>query len=525
MADKTIPMEEAWQQSAERANEAYRRRRITIDPVTRLEGHGKIEVFLDDAGEVDRAYFQVPELRGFEKFVQGRPVEEMPQITSRICGVCPMAHHMAATKALDAVYHVAVPEAARKVRELVYCAFMVEDHSLHFYYLGGPDFIVGPDAPAAQRNILGVMAAAGQENTKQVISMRRRLRDLIALVAGKAIHPVFGLPGGVAKRFTPEMKDRFQEVAEEAVAFATSTLQLFDDRVLARRDYMDVITSADYSHRTFYMGLVDEAHHVSFYDGRIRVVTPEGKEWRKFAAEHYTSVIAEHVEQWTYAKFCFLKPLGWKGFVDGDETSIYSVAPLARLNVADGMATPLAQKEYKRYFSALGGKPVHHTLATHWARLIEMLYAAERMRELASDDKLLDPEYRILPTATPTEGVGVVEAPRGTLIHHYETDELGLVRKANLIVATQNNAARMAMSVEKAAKALIHHGDVPDGILNRIEMAFRAYDPCDACATHAMPGALPLVLIVRNRKGEAVSSLTREPNGRSVRADCFRRQV
>lgn len=519
MPDPTIPLQEDWRGAAGQPGED--RRRITIDPVTRLEGHGKIEVFLNEAGEVDHAYFQVPEFRGFEKFVQGRPVEEMPQITSRICGVCPMAHHMAATKALDAVYRVIPPEAAHKIRELVYCTFMVEDHSLHFYYLGGPDFIVGPEAPGAERNILGVMKAAGLEKAKQVISMRRRLRDLIALVAGKTIHPVFGLPGGVAKRFTREMQSRFQEVAEDAVAFATATLRLFDDRVLSRRDYLDLITSADYHHRTFYMGLVDGANHVSFYDGKIRVVRPQGTEWRKFSAEDYTSLIAEHVEPWTYAKFCFLKPLGWNGFADGDETSIYSVASLARLNVADGMATPLAQKEYERYFTILGGKPVHHTLANHWARLIEMLFAAERMRELAAEDKLLDPEYRVLPTEIPTEGVGVVEAPRGTLIHHYQTDARGLVRKANLIVATQNNAARMAMSIEKAAKALIHGGgEVPEGVLNRIEMAFRAYDPCDACATHAISEALPLILRVRNREGRILTSLTRASDGHIFSTAC-----
>jgi F420-non-reducing hydrogenase large subunit len=513
MPDGTMPVQKISRQSAGKANDPYPGRRVTIDPVTRLEGHGKIEVFLDDAGEVDRAYFQVPELRGFEKFVQGRPVEEMPQITSRICGVCPTAHHMAATKALDAVYHVTPPETAKKIREIVYSAFMVEDHSLHFYYLGGPDFVLGPDAPAAQRNILGVIEAVGIENAKKVISMRRRLSNLITLVGGKPVHPVFGLPGGVAKRFTVEMQSQFQAVAEDAVAFATFTLDLFDDIVLNNRAYLDLITGDDYSHRTFCMGMVDDANRVNFYDGQIRVVTPEGKEWKKFKANDYASVIAEHVEPWSYAKFCYLKPLGWKGFTDGDDTSIYSVAPLARLNAADGMATPLAQKEYERFFAKLGGKPVHHTLANHWARLIELLYAAERMRELAADSQLLEPEYRTLPTATPTEGVGVVEAPRGTLIHHYQTDEHGLVQRANLIVATQNNAARIAMSVDKAAKGLIHRGEVPAGVLNKIEMAFRAYDPCNACATHALPGSMPLVLTVRNRQGQLLASLTRNSDG------------
>lgn len=510
MPDATISLDK------DLRNSGSGRRRITIDPVTRLEGHGKIEIFLDDAGEVDRAYFQVPELRGFEKFVQGRPVEEMPQITSRICGVCPMAHHMAAIKALDALYHVVVPETARKIRELVYCTFMVEDHALHFYYLGGPDFILGPDAPAAQRNILGVIQTVGMERARQVISIRRRLRELIALVAGKAIHPVFGLPGGVAKRFASEMQTQFHAAAEDAVMFATSTLRLFDELVLDKREYLDLITSDGYTHRTCYMGLVDAENRVNFYDGQIRVVTPEGKEWKKFAAADYANVIAEHVEPWSYAKFCYLKPLGWQGFQDGDGTSLYSVAPLARLNASDGMATPLAQKEYRRYFTTFGGKPVHHTLANHWARLIEMLYAAERMRELAADNQLLGPEYRAIPTATPTEGVGVVEAPRGTLIHHYQTDERGIVQRANLIVATQNNAARMAMSVEKAAKALIHRGEVPDGILNRIEMAFRAYDPCNACATHAMPGAMSLKMIIRNRQGKIVASLTQGLGGSTL---------
>ncbi len=488
-------------------------RRITIDPVTRLEGHGKIEVFLDEAGEVDRAYFQVPELRGFEKFVQGRPVEEMPQITSRICGVCPMAHHMAATKALDAVYAVEPPVAAKKIRELVYSTFMVEDHSLHFYFLGGPDFVLGPEAPAAQRNILGVIQAVGAETAKQVISMRRRLRELMTLVAGKAIHPVFGLPGGVAKPFTADMQKQFQTVAEDAVAFANFTLQLFHDAVLNKREYLELITSDGYSHRTFYMGLVDQANRINFYDGQVRVVSPEGKEWNKFESKDYTEIIAEHVEPWSYAKFCYLKPLGWKGFLDGKNTSLYSVAPLARLNAADGMATPLAQQEYERYFTALGGKPVHHTLANHWARLIEMLYAAERMRELAADNDLLRPQYRTVPNATPSEGVGVVEAPRGTLIHHYQTDERGIVQRANLIVATQNNAGRMAMSVDKAAKALIHGGKVPEGVLNKIEMAFRAYDPCNGCATHAVPGGMPLVVTVRNHQGEPLASLTRGADG------------
>src|SRR5579862_544083 len=477
------------------------RRRITIDPATRLEGHGKIEIFLDAAGEVEKAYFQIPELRGFEKFVQGRPAEDMPQITSRICGVCPTAHHMAATKALDAVYRVEPPPAAKKIRELVYQAFIAEDHALHFYFLGGPDFVVGPDAPAPERNMLGVIAKVGIETGKRVIEIRRRLRDVIASIGGKAAHPVFGLPGGVSKRVTPEMRKQFQDTAAGAVEFAKFTLQLFENIVLKNSAYVDLILTDVYTHQTYYMGLVDSKNRINFYDGEVRVIAPDGSEWKKFRPEKYLDNIAEHVEPWTYEKFCYLKPVGWKGFVEGSDSGIYSVAPLARLNIADEMATPSAEAAHQQFVSTLGGKPVHHTLANHWARVIELMYAAERLQQIASDPELIDPNVRTLPTEKPYEGIGVVEAPRGTLFHHYETDENGLIRKANLIVATQNNAARIALSVEKAAKSLIHGFEIPEGVLNQVEMAFRAYDPCHGCATHSLPGSMPLLVCVHDRNG------------------------
>ncbi len=492
--------------------EATVRRRITIDPVTRLEGHGKIDIFLNADGAVDRAYFQVPELRGFEKFAQGRPVEDMPQITSRICGVCPTAHHMAATKAVDAVYGIEPTPAARKIRELIYSTFMVEDHTLHFYFLGGPDFVVGPQAPAAERNVLGVVAKVGVETGKAVIAMRRKLRDLTALAGGKAVHPVFGLPGGVAKRLTEEDRKQFQSVAIEAVEFAKFTLGVFENIVLGNSGYVDLITSDAFTHRTYYMGMVDANEEVNFYDGQLRVVDPDGKEYAKFAPANYLDYVAEHVEPWSYMKFTFLKPLGWKGLTDGMESGIYSVAPLARLNVARGFATPMAQAAYQQYQEKLG-KPVHHTLANHWARVIELLYAAERMLELANDPELTNPNIRAIPTATPREGVGVVEAPRGTLIHHYATDEKGLVTKANLIVATQNNAGRIAMSVDKAAKSLISGKEVSEGLLNMVEMAFRAYDPCLGCATHSLPGSMPIFVRVMDGQGAVVSTLRRDSDG------------
>jgi F420-non-reducing hydrogenase large subunit len=488
------------------------KRRITINPVTRLEGHGKIEIFLNDEGRVDRAYFQVPELRGFEKFAQGRPAESMPQITSRICGVCPSAHHMASTKALDQLYHVTPPPAALKIRELVYNTFMVEDHTLHFYFLGGPDFVVGPRAPAGERNVLGVIAKAGLETGQKVIAMRRKLRDLIALVAGKAIHPVFGVPGGVSKPLLKEDAAQFRQVAEEAVEFAQFTLGVFEKLVLGNGEYVDLIRSDLFTHSTYYMGMVDDRNRLNFYDGALRVVAPDGHQWARFEPRDYARHIEERTEPWTYMKFTYLKDLGWQGFSDGPESGVYAVAPLARLNASDGMPTPLAQDAYLQYFGTLG-KPVHHTLANHWARVIELLCAAERMRELANDPEITNPKVRTLPSQEPTEGVGVVEAPRGTLIHHYRSDKQGLITKANLIVATQHNAARISMGVEKAARGLVTAANVDSGVLNMVEMAFRAYDPCLGCATHSLPGCMPLYVRVRGRNGGLLRTLRRDLDG------------
>jgi F420-non-reducing hydrogenase large subunit len=485
-------------------------RKISIDPITRLEGHGKIDVFLNDAGNVERAYLQVPELRGNQRFAQGRPAEDMPQITPRICGVCPTAHHMASTKALDDLYKVDPPLAAKKIREMMFNIFFMEDHALHFYFLAGPDFVVGPTASKAERNILGVLGKVGLEVGKEVIGMRKELRDLMTLVMGKTIHPVFGLPGGISRGIAPEEQQRFKDVAEHAVDFGKFSLKLFNDVVLKNAEYVDLITSDMYTHRTHYMGMVDADNKANFYDGDLRVVDPDGRETARFPGNRYLDYIAEHVEPWSYIKFSFLKEVGWKGFTDGADSGIFAVAPLARLNAADGMATPAAQEAYDQFYATLGGKPAHHTLATSWARLIELLYSAERMRELANDPDIVSPEIRILPTATPDEGIGVVEAPRGTLIHHYKTDDRGVMTSANLIVATQNNAARIALSVDKAAKGAIKDGKVDDGVLNMIEMAFRAYDPCHGCATHALPGQMPLVVTVRDVSGRVVQEIRRD---------------
>jgi F420-non-reducing hydrogenase large subunit len=482
-------------------------KRITIDPITRLEGHGKIEVFLDDKGDVDKAFFQVPELRGFEKFSEGRMAEEMPRITPKICGVCPTAHHMASGKTLDDLFQVDPPSAAKKIRELINSAFMAEDHTLHFFFLGGPDFVVGPQAPAEERNILGVIQKVGLDAGKKVISIRKRLRDIITKQGGRVIHPVCNLPGGVSKGVTKEDREEYIQAAKDAVEFAKFALKAFQDIVLNNKEYVDVVVGDIYKHQTYYMGLVDENNKVNFYDGDIRVVDPEGKEFAKFKPREYLNYISEHVEPWSYIKFPYLKDVGWKGFIDGKDSGVYRVAPLARLNASDGMATPLAQEEYEKMYEMLGGKPAHNTLAYHWARLVELLYATERLLELAEDEEILDPDVRNIPTAVPNEGIGVVEAPRGTLYHHYKTDERGILTEVNLIVATVNNSAAICMSIEKAAKGLIKGGKVSDGLLNMVEMAFRAYDPCLACATHSLPGEMPLEVDIRNPEGDILKTL------------------
>ena len=484
--------------------------RISIDPITRLEGHGKVEIFLDDAGNVENVYFQVPELRGFETFCEGHPVEELARITTRICGVCPEAHHMASAKAADAVYVVEIPSAAKKLRELLYSAFFVTDHATHFYILGGPDFIVGPSADPKVRNILGVIAKVGVETGLKVINTRHRCHQVIKTLGGKTIHPVSSLPGGVSKGLNEEERKEIESVARDAVEFARFSLKAFEDIVLANKAYVDMILHEGYSHNTYNMGTVDENNHINFYEGMVRVTDQDGNEFAKFHADDYLDHIAERVEPWTYLKFPYLKKIGWKGFVDGKSSGVYKATPLSRCNAADGMATPLAQEEYEKMYETLGGKPVNATLATHWARLVELLYAAERMLELATDPEITSDNIRTVPTKTPSEGVGQVEAPRGTLFHHYITDENGIVKKVNLIVGTTNNNAAICMSLKKAAQTVIKNGNIGQGLLNLVEMGFRAYDPCFGCATHSLPGSMPLIVNIHDSAGGILDQIKRD---------------
>ena len=487
------------------------KQKISIDPITRLEGHARVDLFLNEDGALANAYLVIPELRGFEKFCEGRPVEEMPRITQRICGVCPIAHHMAAAKAGDAVYHVDPPPTAKKLRELMYSAFFVADHATHFYILGGPDFIVGPDAAKSERNILGVVRKVGKEIGSKVMRLLKDNHEITAMIGGRYIHSVSAIVGGVSKPITEEDRLAILERAKRSVEFAKESLQIFENIVLKNPEYVDMIMSDAFAHQTYYMGMVDENNHVNFYDGKVRVVSPNGKELIKYGPDEYLDVVAEHLEPWTYLKFPYLKEIGWKGFVDGDQSGVYRASPLSRLNAADGMATPEANAMYQQYFETMGGKPVHSTLATHWARLIEILYAAERSVELAEDDSITDPNVHTIPTDVPTEGVGIVEAPRGTLTHHYKTDERGLLQEINLIVGTTNNYAAIDMSIVKAAKDLIKAGEpVSETALNKIEMAFRAYDPCIGCATHAQPGETPLKINLFDHNHTLIEEIQRD---------------
>ncbi len=460
---------------------------ITIDPVTRLEGHGKISLFFDDRGFVERAYLQVPDFRGFEKFCEGRAAEEMPAITQKICGVCPTAHHIVSTKALDDLFKTEPPESAKKIRELLYNAFIFEDHLLHFYFLGGPDFIVGLMAPKDKRNVFGVRDTLGIDVVKKVIETRKKARELNAVISGSPLYPVCGLPGGISKALTERERARIMELTANFIPFAEYSLKIFNDIFIKNKEHFDLMVSDAYCHRTYYMGLVDEKNKVNFYDGRIRVVDPDGREVIKFAVRDFLKYFQERVEPFSFVKVLYLKNIGWKGFVDGVGSGIYRVGPLARLNASEGMSTPLAQAEYEKMFSTLGGKPVHYTLAYHWARLIEVLHAAEKIVKLVNDPELTSPLVRNIPDSIKAEGIAVCEAPRGILLHYYQTNKKAILQKVNLLVATQNNAAAINMSIEKAARAIIKGGDVSEGLLNMIEIAYRAYDPCFACATHLIP--------------------------------------
>ena len=480
--------------------------RITVDPITRLEGHGKIEIFLDKKGNVENAYWQIPEVRGFERFCVGRKVTELNQITARLCGVCPGAHHMASTKAIDGCYNTKPTEAAFNLRDLFYHAHFVHSHIAHFYALAAPDFVCGPAAPAAERNVLGVVARVGLELGSAVLKARAQAQKIQAIIGGKATHPVMGVPGGVSKAINKEEVKEIQGYADNLVAFAETSLGVFKSVVLDNKEYLDIIKNPDLYYSELYnMGMVNAKNQLEFHDGLIRVTDQKGKEFVKYDSKNYLDIIAEGVEPWSYEKFPYLRKVGYKGIVGGKDSGLYRATPLGRLNVIESISTPKAQaafEEFKAIFKSLGVTgPVNFNLATHWARIIEMIYAAEKVHAHAYDPNITDANIKQKDIVPGGRGVGCVEAPRGTLTHDYTCDENGIVTACNLVVGTTNNNGPMNLDVAKIAKAVIKDHMVSPGLLNMAEMAFRVYDPCNSCATHSLPGQMPMKAVIRYADG------------------------
>ena len=461
-------------------------RRITIDPVTRLEGHGRIEIFLDEAGAVDRCFFQIPELRGFERFVVGRPIEELPQIVTRICGVCPASHHLAAAKAVDGCFGGEVAPLAVKLRDMYYHAHFIHSHIAHFYLLAAPDFLCEPATPASLRNVFGVVNAVGDEAGRAVIRARANAQRIQQVLGGRSTHPVWCLPGGVAKGLTRDELAEVTTLADDVYDFVQFSLEFFRTAMLASPGYLERVLHGPYTLNVQHMGLVDDNDAVSFSGGTVRVVDCEGREVYRYRPADYHRFVAEHVETWTYLKFPYLRARGWTGFVEGPASAVYCAGPLSRLNAAERMATPEAEAAREEFFDTLGGRPSAALLAQHWARLVEMVQNAEMLRLYCRDPEITSDAYRLVPSGITGEGVGIIEAMRGTLTHHYTCDARGICTSANLIVGTTNNNAALQMVTTKVARSVIRPGVEPDeAVLNRIEMAFRAFDPCFSCATHA----------------------------------------
>ena len=466
-------------------------KQIVIQPVTRIEGHAKIVIQLDDDGNVADTKVKVVELRGFEKFCIGRPVEEMPRIVTSICGVCPWSHHLASAKANDAVFGVQLPPAGVKLRDLCNSVAYTEEHILHFFFLSGPDFVMGPDADYAVRNVIGI-AQANPEIGKKVIRNRHLAAQMLEIISGKPIHPVTAVPGGFSKPLTKEERDELLPMAEEVLEFAKFSISFAKNDIFPK--YLDTVKVLGVIN-TGFLGTVSDDGALNLYDGKLRLMKPDGS-YEDFSYEKYTDFISERVEDWTYLKFPYAKSWG-EGFSmdSSDPKGIYRTNSLARINVADKISTPLAQKEFEEFRSKFG-RPAQLTLLYHWARLIELLYSAEHVMELLNDPDITNRETRVPVTPRAARGIGCIEAPRGTLIHDYETDDKGMITNVNLIVGTTHNNAPINMSVNQAAKTLIKNGDYDQGILNKIEMAIRAYDPCLTCAAHNIRDMVKTIEII-----------------------------
>lgn len=471
--------------------------KITIEPVTRIEGHAKVTIHMKEDNTVDHAYMHVNEFRGFEKFCEGRLYFEMPQITPRICGICPVSHHLAAAKASDALTGQTPPRPASLLRELMHMGQVIQSHGMHFFELAGPDLLLGFDAAPEMRNVVGLIGA-NPELTVKAVQLRKFGQEIIKTLGGRKIHPVFAVPGGVNKALTIEERDNILKGVDAAVDTLKIGLQIMKD--WAAKNMEDINKFAVFP--TGYFGLTTPENGLELYDGDIRLISHEGKPLEKFPVANYLDHIAEHVEPWSYLKFPYYKKLGYPG-------GVYRVGPLGRLNLAEKIDTPLANEELNIFKSLNNGKMVENTLYYHYARLIEALFAAERVRVLCEDKDITSTDILNTRKNYTGHGVGVIEAPRGTLIHDYTADENGKLLKVNLIVSTGHNNWAMTTAVDSVAKTYVKGPDVHEGMLNRVEAAIRAYDPCLSCSTHAV-GQMPIQVDFIAPDGTMIKTLKRD---------------
>jgi NAD-reducing hydrogenase large subunit len=470
--------------------------RITIDPVTRIEGHSKITVQLDEAGKVEDAHFHVTQFRGFEKFCEGRPLMEMPSLMARICGICPVSHLIASSKACDAMLAVRIPPTAINLRRIMNLAQIMQSHALSIFYLSAPDLLLGMDADPAQRNIFG-MLAQHPELVRDGVRLRSIGQQIIELLGGKRIHPAWVVPGGVSQPLSAEKRGQVLAMLPEAREITLRSLTWLKGVLPQYQE--EIANFANFP--SLFMGLVNDAHELEHYDGTCRIVASDGRVVAdRLDPLQYQSFIEEKIEDWTYLKSTFYKPLG-------EREGVYRVGPLARLLVSERCGTPQADCE-REEFLATYGEFRSSSFFYHYARLIEILYAGERMEMLLNDPDILSPRVRAHAEPNQFEGIGVAEAPRGTLMHHYTIDEDGLILSANLIIATGHNNLAMNRGVLQVAQHFIKDAHITDGMLNRLEAVIRAFDPCLSCSTHAL-GEMPLHVQVVNAAGAIVDERLR----------------
>jgi len=470
--------------------------KITIEPVTRIEGHAKVTIHMNSEGTVDRAYLHINEFRGFEKFCEGRMYFEMPSITPRICGICPVSHHLASAKASDDLTGATPPKPASLLRELMHMGQIIQSHGMHFFELAGPDLLLGFDAPAATRNVIGLIGL-DPDLALKAINLRKFGQEVIRIVGGRRIHPNFAVPGGVNKALSVQERDTILSGVDDAIATIQVGIGLMKN--WAEKNREDIDKFAVFS--TGYFGLVNPENALELYDGTVRLTDSSGKQLEKFDGRKYLDYIAEHVESWSYLKFPYYKKFG---FPNG----VYRVGPLGRLNASDKITTPLADAELKIFKSLGKGHPVENTLYYHYARLIEALYATENVKILCEDKDLLSTDILNTKQEIRGEGVGVIEAPRGTLFHHYWTDQHGQLKRVNLIVSTGHNNWAMCKAVDSVAKTYIQGPEIHEGLLNRVEAAIRAHDPCLSCSTHAV-GQMPIEIRVVDPNGNELQTISR----------------